>query len=207
MRTAPIHRYAQKLLLAALLLPSLVIVTGILGYRSLYRSIKYEAQPPRILRSGDAIAVFGAAVNGYGYPTKVLQARLDRALALYNRGKATRFILTGGVGWNPPAESVAMRRYLVSKGVPLQAIHIETRSNSTLDQVKFIIRIARKKAWKKIITVSDPLHLYRIRSYFAGSGLQLQTVPAYRVRRSEYKQHAFIQMEMLKLLSWYLVGH
>jgi len=48
-------------------------------------------------RSADAIAVLGAAQYN-GRPSPVFRARLDHAAALYERGLAPVFLVTGGVG-------------------------------------------------------------------------------------------------------------
>ncbi|HSK21374.1 MAG TPA: YdcF family protein, partial [Longimicrobiales bacterium] len=48
-------------------------------------------------REVDAIVVLGAAQYN-GRPSPVLQARLDHALDLYDRGLARHLIFTGGTG-------------------------------------------------------------------------------------------------------------
>ncbi|HSJ64935.1 MAG TPA: YdcF family protein, partial [Gemmatimonadaceae bacterium] len=74
------------------------------------------------LRKADAILVLGAAQYN-GRPSPVLQARLDHALDLYNRGLASYMIFTGGVGVRDTvSEAEVSQRYAIRHGVPASAI-------------------------------------------------------------------------------------
>src|SRR5579875_1953782 len=78
----------------------------------------------------DAIAVFGAAEYN-GRPSPVLNARLEHALDLYQRGLAPIIITLGG-GEDPQfSEGGVGRDFLLSHGVPDQAIIAETTSGDT----------------------------------------------------------------------------
>src|SRR5208282_2201721 len=69
----------------------------------------------------DAIGVLGAAEYD-GRPSPVYRARLDHALELYHRGIAPLIITLGGPGGDQFTEGSVGEGYLISKGVPEQAI-------------------------------------------------------------------------------------
>ena len=73
-------------------------------------------------RKVDAIVVLGAAQSN-GHPSPVLRARVDHALALYQRRLAPRIVLTGGIhpGDNK-SEAEVERRYLADAGVPADSL-------------------------------------------------------------------------------------
>src|ERR1700723_4055877 len=75
----------------------LLVILAILGWTAwVYHGIKSTAQIDNA-QTADAIAVFGAAEYA-GRPSPVLHARLDKAVALYNRGIAPVIITLGGGG-------------------------------------------------------------------------------------------------------------
>jgi uncharacterized SAM-binding protein YcdF (DUF218 family) len=84
----------------------------------------------------DAIAVFGAAEYA-GRPSPVLHARLDKAVALYNRSMAPVIITLGGGGDlnSGKTEGGVGRDYLLANGVPFDRIIPETQSIDTEQQV------------------------------------------------------------------------
>src|SRR5246127_5151810 len=80
----------------------------------------------------DAIVVFGAAEYS-GRPSPVLKARLDHALDLFHRAVAPVVITTGGAASDPKfSEGGVGKDYLISQGVPSEAIVVEKEGNSTV---------------------------------------------------------------------------
>ena len=123
----------------------------------------------------DAIVVLGAAQYG-GRPSPVLRARLDHALALWKSDRAGRVVLTGG---RRPgdliSEAEAGRRYLVRRGVPIQAILLEPAGRTSLASIEGAAALLQ--AWRdslpaavrdtlprraSILLVSDPFHMLRL---------------------------------------------
>src|SRR5579875_3028900 len=90
---APANARRFGLRLFARLLILFLIVCAV-WFIWLYRQISYMAGIDEA-RPADAIAVFGAAEYS-GRPSPVLHARLDKALALYQRGLAPVIITLGG---------------------------------------------------------------------------------------------------------------
>lgn len=124
-----------------------------------------------ILRTGakdsaqkaDAIAVLGAAQYA-GKPSPVLEARLNHAYELYKQNLAPLIITTGGVYPGEKfSEGEVGKKYLELKGVPPEKIIAETQSLTTRQNLTRVKEIAETKVLNKIIFVSDPFHMYRIK--------------------------------------------
>jgi uncharacterized SAM-binding protein YcdF (DUF218 family) len=140
----------------------------------------------------DVICVFGAAEYA-GRPSPVLRARLDHALALYEHGIAPVILtLGGGAPGDTFTEGKVGEAYLMANGVPEKAIIAETQSKSTEEQALRIVAIARTNGYHRIVIVSDPTHLFRIREICAHEGLQVLTSPRQQVSAvgssAEWKQ-------------------
>ena len=129
-------------------------------------------------RPADAIAVFGAAEYA-GHPSPVYHARLDHAVALYQRQIAPLIITLGG-GSNKDSgktEGGVGRDYLLANGVPPASILAETHSFDTSQQVERLAQIAHMRNLEHIVVVSDPTHLFRIHALCEDAGLEVYTSP------------------------------
>jgi uncharacterized SAM-binding protein YcdF (DUF218 family) len=124
----------------------------------------------------DAIGVLGAAEYD-GRPSPVFRARLDHALELYHRGIAPLIITLGGPGGDQYTEGSVGAGYLISKGVPEQAIIAETESRNTEESARRIAVIARVNGLHRLVIVSDDTHMFRIHAICAAEGLDVLTSP------------------------------
>ena len=121
------------------------------------QSTRDEAQP------ADVILVLGAA-EYRGRPSPVLRARLDHAFDLYTRKLAPRIMTTGGAGGDPVfTEGGVGRSYLISRGVPSEAIVVENESESTVESLAMASEIMRRMGMHSVIVVSDGYHIYRVK--------------------------------------------
>lgn len=142
-----------------------------------YRQIDQTAHIDNAQRA-DAIAVFGAAEYA-GRPSPVLHARLDKAVALYDRGIAPWIVTLGG-GSNRDSgrtEGGVGRDYLLANGVPYEHIIPETHSFDTEQQVDRLAAIAARHQFRSIVVVSDGTHLFRIALLCHRAGLTVYTSP------------------------------
>jgi uncharacterized SAM-binding protein YcdF (DUF218 family) len=122
--------------------------------------------------------VFGAAEYA-GRPSPVLHARLDKAVALYNRGIAPVIVTLGGGSDKDSGktEGGVGRDYLLANGVPYDRIIAETQSFDTEQQVARLAEIAAREHFQRIVVVSDGTHLFRIALLCRRAGLQVYTSP------------------------------
>jgi len=102
--------------------------------------------------------------------------QLDRAPAvqlLYEQGFARNILISGnnvlvGSGKRPDENDYPLFRlheYLVSRGVPAEAITIEDESMNSKEQVVHIVSTAREQKWSGILVVVSAYHL--LRAYLA----------------------------------------
>ncbi len=94
-----------------------------------------EAMPSQSL---SAAIIFGNELSE-GDITPDLRLRLDKAVMLYQEGKATLFILSGG---NPNVslaehEAESMKTYLIDKGLPAHHIVLQAKAGNTIDNIQF----------------------------------------------------------------------
>jgi uncharacterized SAM-binding protein YcdF (DUF218 family) len=126
--------------------------------------------------TADAIVVLGAAQYG-GRPSPVLKSRLDHALGLYKAGRAPLVVLTGGRrSGDLISEAAAGRRYLVRRGIPKEAMMLESAGRTSLASVFGAAQLLRARrdslarrgadaaAMPKpaVLLVSDPFHMLRL---------------------------------------------
>ncbi len=163
--------YPLRTLLIALFLIAAV------WFGSVYVRIDRVAREDQAAPS-DAIAVFGAA-QYIGHPSPVFHARLNKAASLYQRGMAPLIITLGGAADTRTGQSEGEvgRDYLLAQSVPNDRIIAETDSVDTEEQVQALADIARQRALKRIIVVSDGTHLFRIRALCEREGLDVLTSP------------------------------
>lgn len=148
-----------------------VALAGLLIYIA-YLSVRIEQQSFRDeARSADVILVLGAA-EYRGRPSPVLRARLDHALALYQQHIAPRIMTTGGAGGDPVfTEGTVGRAYLISHGVPSEAIIVEAEGDTTVHTVTLAGEILRRMGLRSVVVVSDGYHIYRVKEMLRANGL------------------------------------
>ena len=155
----------------ALAVIALLVTVAFLSVRIEEQSTLEEAQP------ADVILVLGAA-EYRGRPSPVLRARLDHALELYNRKLAPRILTTGGKGGDPVfTEGGVGRSYLTSRGVPSEAIIVESEGESTVQSTAMAGEIMRRMELHSVIVVSDGYHIYRVKKMLEFRGLKVYGSP------------------------------
>jgi uncharacterized SAM-binding protein YcdF (DUF218 family) len=127
--------------------------------------------------SADAIVVLGAAQYN-GRPSPVLRARLDHGLELYREGLAPRIVVTGGVGrGDTTSEANVGRHYLITHGVAPSAVVVQPQGRSTQASMTAVAQWLRTEHLKRVILVSDPFHMFRLRLEARRNDLEAYTSP------------------------------
>lgn len=172
----------------AALLITMAVATFALGYlltlsiRIGRESTVDEAQP------ADVIVVMGAA-EYRGHPSPVLKLRLDHAVQLYNKRLAPYIMTTGGPGGDPSfTEGGVGRSYLIDRGVPAEAIVVETEGESTVYSLSAASEIFRRMGLHSCIIVSDGYHIFRVKRILEQEGFTVYGSPRESGDMSEMRQ-------------------
>jgi len=151
----------------------------------------------------DAAVVLGAAVWTEEV-SPVFKERINHAINLYKRGQVRKLIFTGGQG-NPgePTESSAARDYALQSGVPASAILIEEKSHTTYENILYAKQLADTHGIKKVLIVSDPLHMKRAMAMAGDAGLAADPSPTPSTRYQGLKS----RLGLLAHETYYYIGY
>ncbi|HBU11872.1 MAG TPA: hypothetical protein DEB31_03855 [Clostridiales bacterium] len=136
-------------------------------------------------RDQDYIIVLGSMVR-HGKVTPLLARRMDTAISFYHRQKAEgtppKLVLSGGQGRDESCpESEAMRIYALEQGIPDDDILLETRSVSTLENMKFAKEVMDRDSSGKLykcIYATNNYHMLRAGIFARKAGLQISGIGA-----------------------------
>ena len=162
----------KKLAKSVLVIVSVIaLAAGVLAWR-VYSFRNTTSDGP-----ADAAVVLGAAV-WTREPSPVFKERINHAINLYRRGRVRMLIFTGGQG-NPgePTEASAARDYALQNGVPASDILIEDKSHTTYENVLNAKQLADTHGIRKVLIVSDPLHMKRAMTMAQDVGLGAHPSP------------------------------
>jgi uncharacterized SAM-binding protein YcdF (DUF218 family) len=133
----------------------------------------------------DYIIVPGCWIQN-GKVTPLLAKRIDKAVEFYNKQKAVRkpprLILSGGKGRDEScSEAEAMEQYALEKGIPQEDLLVESKSTSTLENMKFSKEIMDSESGDKpykCIYVTNNYHLLRAGIFARKAGLKIDGIGA-----------------------------
>ncbi len=120
----------------------------------------------------DCILVLGAAVRG-DTPSKMLQDRLDVAVALYKEKVADKLLLSGDNGQINYNEVVVMQKYVLEAGVPAEDIFLDYAGFSTYESM---YRARDVFLVESAVVVTQKYHLYRALQIGRALGLTVRGV-------------------------------
>jgi uncharacterized SAM-binding protein YcdF (DUF218 family) len=121
--------------------------------------------------------VLGAAQYN-GRPSPVFRARLNHALGLYREGLAPLVVVTGGVGrGDTMSEALVGERYLRTQGIPDSAVAAAGEGRTTKTSMTAVAAWLRPRHITRVILVSDPFHMFRLRLEARRTELEAFTSP------------------------------
>lgn len=159
-----------------------LFVAGVVVYAALFVFVAVSGLTGRAKGDEKAIIVLGAGLRGERVGD-VLRRRLVAAHEAFEENPDALIVVTGGQG---PGESipeaVAMRRWLVDKGVPEASIIVEDRSVSTEENLLFarqLLEGAGVSSGEPVAVVTNAFHCYRAGQYAKKLGFEeVRTLPA-----------------------------
>ncbi|MDT9547147.1 MAG: YdcF family protein [Chlorobium sp.] len=140
----------------------LITAVGALGFLCLGFIVSYHGAAPVksdviIVLGGDSgrRVQHGASLYKEGYGARVLLTGIDR-----------RFYRKGHLNWR--------ERRMKALGVPLNAVLIDTQSETTWEEAVNSSALMKKRGWRTALVVSDPPHMLRLQktweTAFEGTG-------------------------------------
>lgn len=129
----------------------------------------------------DHVIVLGCGIWPDGRPTLSLASRLDKAISYYEENTHVNIIVSGGQGPNEPfPEAVAMKEYLIKRGVPEEKIIVEDKSTSTRENFEYTRRLIDPSFEKsiKVIFVTNDFHVLRSKILAKRFGFEAYAISA-----------------------------
>ena len=131
---------------------------------------------PSRAETAEAIVVLGGGLTDSRTLSLVSLGRTIQGIRLYRQGLAPTIIFAGGEAGQHAAEGMVMASLAVELGVPDGAIWIETESNDTWTEALEVARLAQPRGVRRILLVTDALHMKRASSAFERAGFQVLAV-------------------------------
>ena len=191
------------------------IVNSWVGWMALFYSIHFTqyivatalCNLSRPRKNQDYIIVHGSGLKGKNV-SFLLSQRIDKAINFYNKQKKIttppKLIMSGGQGQDElRTEAKAMADYAIAKGIPKSHILTESKSTTTLENMRFSKQIMDKNAKGRpyhAIYVTSGYHLLRTGMYARMAGLKISGIGA---RTAFY----YIPVALLREYIAYIVMH
>ena len=115
-----------------------------------------------------AVIVLGCGLNEDGTPGPTLKNRLDGCTDYYSRNPGCIIVVTGGYSrYKNETESRAMKKYLISKGVPESRIFADDAATNTKENFFNSSKILEKNKinTNNICYITNSFHIYRAGVY------------------------------------------
>ncbi|WP_151736279.1 YdcF family protein ['Paenibacillus yunnanensis' Narsing Rao et al. 2020] len=150
------RRSRRKYLLLTMLAG--VLAAGLLWVAVVFNNIN-SAATDSPLPKADAGIILGMSMWG-DEPSPGLQERLNYGLELYRQGAFSNFIVSGGLDREDYkyTEAEGMRNYLVAHGVPEEVIHLDNKSTSTYENLRFSQNIMQEEGFASAIVITHTFH-------------------------------------------------
>lgn len=136
-----------------------------LYYKTISRNPEYEI-----------VIVPGAPIKSV-YSDKVVQMRVIWAVHLYKRGITKKIMMSGSAVSTPYKESVIMKLYAISLGVPEEDVYTEENSQHTTENVWYGYHASMALGYKKIALATDSFQTRMIYGYVKRKMLELGFLP------------------------------
>ena len=129
------------------------------------------------MERADAIVVLGSGVRAGGDLTGSSLRRMMHAVVLYRRGLAPLLVLSGPANSLGIVESHVRDELARALGVPAAAIVITDRARTTQEEAQETAATLAPRGVRRVLVVSDSLHLVRSVGVFERAGLVVFTAP------------------------------
>ena len=180
------------LAIAAALILSALLATGALVWDGLRDELGHA----------DVALVLGNTVHPDGTPSRRLSARIERTLELYREGYFPLILVSGGLGKEGHDEAVVMREYLVQRGVPAEAILVDSEGLNTFASARKTQQLMSERGLSKALVITQYFHVPR--SKLALKKFGIPTVYSAHARYFEGRDLYSIPREIAGMLKYTL---
>jgi uncharacterized SAM-binding protein YcdF (DUF218 family) len=163
-----VRRHPVIFAVAALALVLVVglLVTGVAVWRAAHTDDASRVD------HADVILVLGAAQYD-GRPSPVFEGRLRHASLLYEAGRAGTIVVLGGAApGDRTSEAEAGRDWLVSEGIPPDAVVASPVGSTTYESLEAAAGWMQAHQLSSAFLVSDPWHNLRVKRMAADLGIE-----------------------------------
>ncbi|MCZ8382285.1 YdcF family protein [Mycobacterium sp. CPCC 205372] len=131
-----------------------------------------QAQPAAATKDfrKPAIVILGYGLNPDGSMRTILRRRVLTGLTVAQFFPQSPVIVTGGNPRNGVTEAAQMRQMLTTLGLPPNRIIVEDRANSTVQNARFSVPLAKNAGATGIILVTSSTHQDRADTNFIDAG-------------------------------------
>ena len=165
------HAARRHPVLVAVAAACLVVVLGVVGTGiAVWRAA--HTDDARRIDHADVILVLGAAQYD-GRPSPVFEGRLRHASLLYENGRAGTIVVLGGSApGDRSSEAEAGRNWLLSEGVPADAVVASPVGVTTFESLEAAAGWMRDHEMSSAFLVSDPWHNLRVKRMASDLGIE-----------------------------------
>jgi uncharacterized SAM-binding protein YcdF (DUF218 family) len=134
---------------------------------------QYSMVLPNNIEADGAVLLFAGMRNQERIDES--QRRINHAYDLYQRGTVKEILSAGGYVLGAKTSGAALyQRKLSAMGIPETSLSIEGLSYDTQTNINNALSIVEDKHWKRIVFVSSPTHLMRVRHYLQHRNLDIE---------------------------------
>ncbi len=147
-----------------------------------FAPVAAHAEPPAAAAkdfSKPAVVILGYGLNDNGTMRTILRRRVLTGLAVAQFFPQSPIIVTGGNPRNGNTEAGQMRKMLLLLGVPDNRIIVEDKANSTVQNARFSVPLAKDADTSGIILVTSTTHQGRADGNFVDAGGNLLATVSY----------------------------
>jgi vancomycin permeability regulator SanA len=145
----------------ALFLRRATAITAI-AYLVVASSIAIDGLSDKVT-AADLVVVPGNTVNPDGSLSRRLQGRLDAALKVFKASNASFIFVSGAVGKEGVDEAMAMKSYLISRGIPADRVIQDSAGFDTEATAKNAAQVMQRLKVTRAVATSQFFHVTRLR--------------------------------------------
>lgn len=162
----------KKLLMSGIFVGAIFFIIGLgVILNDIYRYKK------DIVKHYDYVLVLGCSLKE-DKPRSALKARLDKGYEYLQKNPNSKLILCGGQGFDEVVpESLAMKKYLLSRGVKSDKLIEEDKSRTTYENLENASKIIGERE-KEIGVITNDFHMYRVKKMGKRLGIKIEPIYA-----------------------------